>query len=301
MPKYIVRNSQNIFDVAMNLYGTIEGLFDLLISNTDLDMSSELIPGTELEYHEEFVINPGIVNSLAENNIVVANGERSVYNKVANDYLMAIAKIPQDLERIEFELAGEGIILIDWGDNSPIEEINLNNKRQSIEHYFDNTVDSRRIKIYGHFFLRYLDLTKFRGDIFLTRPWIVDEFICQSNDNSLQGLFLFKNTYLVNLSGMVISDLSPIYDMHLQELDLRETLFPNPQQAIDDYLTYIKENHGNRRACKIYMDEEPSEVGMDAIQTIISEKEWNTPEKWEFHIKNKIYTALDGTDTNGDI
>ena len=35
MRTYTVRTGQNIFDVALTLYGSIEGVFDLLVSNPE--------------------------------------------------------------------------------------------------------------------------------------------------------------------------------------------------------------------------------------------------------------------------
>ena len=42
MAQYKVRNGQNIYDVALTLYGSIEGIFDLLISNEWLNMETQL-------------------------------------------------------------------------------------------------------------------------------------------------------------------------------------------------------------------------------------------------------------------
>ena len=52
MGVYTVKPNQNLFDVALHLYGSIEGLFDLLISNPELNMTSDLVYGQELIYHE---------------------------------------------------------------------------------------------------------------------------------------------------------------------------------------------------------------------------------------------------------
>lgn len=300
MPKYKVKGSQTLFDIALHLYGTIEGLFDLLISNPKLSMATDLIAGQELEYHEDFIINQGIVDKFAEENIVIVNGERHVYYKPIEKDLVAIIKVPSELDVEEFSISGEGTMFVDWGDNSNIEPISLSHNQTPISHYFDNIVDERRVKIYGDFAVLCLNISKLKGDIYLTRPLVVDEFICQSNDNALQGLFLFKGTYLVNLKKMVISDLSPIYDMSLMTLDLRGARFQNPQ-VLNDYLVHIRENYGNRRACKVYLDSEPSEEGMKAISEIIAEPEWNTPDKWEFYINDTIITAPDGTDDDGNI
>ena len=80
MAKYKVSSSQSIWDIAIALYGTIEGAFDLFVSNPKLTMTTDLIPGMELEYHEDFVVNEGIVESLKSASITPANGER-VYFK----------------------------------------------------------------------------------------------------------------------------------------------------------------------------------------------------------------------------
>lgn len=66
MTTHIVKPKQNLFDVAIELYGSVEGLFDLLITNTWLTMTTDLQPGMKLEYHESFVLNESIVSSMSE-------------------------------------------------------------------------------------------------------------------------------------------------------------------------------------------------------------------------------------------
>lgn len=300
MPKYKVKGGQTLFDIALHLYGTIEGLFDLLISNPELNMTVNLVAGQELEYHTEFVINQGIVDKFAEDNMTIINSERHVYFKPITEDLVAIIKSPQDLDMEEFVISGEGVMMVDWGDNTDIESISLSHTPVLLSHYFDNAVDERRIRIYGDFAIQHLDLSRLKGDIFLTKSLVVDEFVCQSNDNTLQSLFLFEGTYSVNLEKMIIPDLSPIYDMSLMTLDLRGARFQEPS-VLNDYLVYLRDNHGTRRACTVYLDTEPSEEGLQAINDIISEPEWNTPDKWEFHVNDTIYTAPDGTDDDGNI
>ena len=48
MATYKVKLNQNILDIALELYGTIEGVFDLLITNTGLSMNTDLKTGQEL-------------------------------------------------------------------------------------------------------------------------------------------------------------------------------------------------------------------------------------------------------------
>lgn len=298
MPTYKAQANQTLYDIALQLYGTIEGLFDLLISNPDINMIMDLTPGQELEYHEEFVINQSIVDKFKEGGTSIVNGERHIYHKPIADDLIAVIKVPAELETVEFSISGEGEMKIDWGDNTAIEHIPLSHAQVSLSHYFDDTVDERRVRIYGKFSAQCLDITRLKGDMFLTGPLTVDEFICQANDNILHGLFLFEGVYSVNLQNMILSDLSPLYDMSLMTLDLRGVKFQDIS-VLDDYLQYIRKNYGNRRACKVYLDSEPSENGMKAIMDIITEPEWNSPDKWEFHINSKIYTTIeDGENAN---
>lgn len=299
MATYKVKNGQNLFDVALHLYGSIEGLFDILISNPTIGMTTELTPGMELEYHENFIVNKGIVDEFNTNDQIIVNGERHVYHKPIEQPQRAIIVMPNDLELTEFSVSGDGTMIIDWGDNSELEYIALSSVQRLLSHYFDNTVDERRIKIYGTFNIQRLDLTRLDGQLYLTMPLTIDEFYNQANDNGLQSLFLFEGTYAVNLEKMVVFDLSPIYDMSLSELNLKGVKFSKPS-VINDYLIYIRNNYGQRRACKVYLDDTPSAEAMQAIQTIIGEEEWNTPEKWEFHIGDTIYKATDTNGTNTD-
>lgn len=290
MAIYKVKSNQNIYDVALHLYGTIEGMFDLLISNPTLGMASELRAGTELEYHDDFIINPSIVNQFIKNGIIPINGERDVYFKETDAQLRAIVKVPENIDVLHFSISGEGTLIVDWGDNSPLECISLTHTQTLIEHHFNSQVDVRRVRFYGDFTVLQFDATNLEGEVFLTAPMKVDEYVSHSNDNTLAGLFLFEDTYKVDLQRMLIKDLSPIYSMSLSQLNMLGARFKNIE-VLDDYLVNIVENHQNRRACEVWLDTEPTERGLQAIEAIIGEPEWNTPEQWVFHINDKTYTA----------
>lgn len=284
-----VTANQNIWDVALQLYGTIEGVFDLLISNPSLTMTTDLVPGMELEYHDYFVLNEGIVSSLKSSNLVPGNGQRHVYYKHTDEPLVFICGVPADQEFMDFSVSGDGTMIIDWGDNTELECVKLSHTTRRLQHYFDNTVDERRVRIYGNFNILSLNASLLKGDLFTVRPVIVDEFISRANGNSLKGLFLFNGTVKIDLQTMVISDLSPIYDMSLQELNLLQVKFTDVS-VLDNYLVHIAENYGKRRDCTVYLDTEPTDVGMNAIQTIINEPAWNQAGKWKFIINDVVYT-----------
>ena len=290
MAVYKVKPNQNIWDVAIHLYGSIEGIFDLLISNEKLSVNDDLVAGMELNYHDYFQVNEGIVSSMEERNLIPSNGERHIYPKQTDEPLRFIYETNPIDKYTEFVVAGDGAMIVDWGDNSELEAITLSHTNTVHTHYFDSEVDKRVVRVYGDFSLINIDLTKLGGAILPVAPLLVDEVTSYSNSFSLKGLFLFEGTYKVDLMRMYINDLMPIADMNLQELILINVRFDSVS-VLDDYLVYIAspEHHGTRRNCKVYLTQEPSAVGMAAIETIINEDAWNESGKWEFIINDRIY------------
>ena len=289
MATYKVTTNQNIFDVALLLYGSIEGLFDLLISNEWLDMETDLAPGMELEYHDYFVVNDGMKSAMNTKGLIPANHERHVYLKHPAEELVFLCDIDAEEYSVSFSVSGSGSMLIDWGDNTDLETVQLVVEQQIVEHYFDNVTEKRRIKVYGDFQIIKLDTTKIGGALKLMRPMTADEYTSHSNSYLLQGLFLFDGTVSVDLRECHIDNLLPIGDMSLQILDLRNVSFADIS-VLDEYLQYIVDNYGNRRNCTVYLSSEPTEKGMAAIETILGEDAWNEAGSWVFNIKDKIYT-----------
>lgn len=289
MAQYIVKKNQNIFDIAIELYGSVEGIYDLLITNPWLSMEYDLKVGDVLEYHDYFVLNQGIVDEIRNKNYRPANGARHVYVKNPSENQVFQIHVPKDIEFSTIIVSGEGTMLVDWGDNSELQAINLTHTEVKVEHFFDNQVDKRVIRIFGDFSLLTFNTTELNGNLYTLYPVVVDEFTSKSNEYSLEGLFLFSGTVVLNLTGMLIKDLSPIYDMSLQELDLRGAHIE--PEVIDDYLVNIVNNYGTRRNCTVYLTTEPTATGMTAIQTIINESAWNQSGAWIFNINGTIYTA----------
>lgn len=289
MAQYIVKKNQNIFDIAIELYGSVEGIYDLLITNSWLSMEYDLKAGDVLEYHDYFVLNQGIVDEIRNKNYQPANGARHVYVKNPSENQVFQVHVPKDIEFSTIIVSGEGTMLVDWGDNSELQTINLTHTEVKVEHFFDNQVDKRVIRVFGDFSLLTFDTTELNGNLYTLYPVVVDEFTSKSNEYSLEGLFLFSGTVVLNLTGMLIKDLSPIYNMSLQELDLRGAHIE--PEVIDDYLVNIVNNYGTRRNCTVYLTTEPTATGMAAIQTIINESAWNQSGAWVFNINGTIYTA----------
>ena len=193
MAKYKVKTSQNIFDVAIMLYGSIEGLFDLLISNDWLTMRTELKPGMELEYHDFYKTNEGIVSVIERRGYLAANGERHVYHKSTDQPVVFVFAIADnEADSISFAVSGTGTMIVDWGDNSPLEEVALATDVH-LEHWFDNKVEKRNVKVYGDFQFSMFDAEGIPGTIYTMRPVEVNEIRCHKNKYPLDGLLLFEN------------------------------------------------------------------------------------------------------------
>lgn len=304
MQVYKVKRNQNIFDVAVSTHGSIEGIFDLLINNPDLSFHSQLKEGEEIYWDEEFIIYDSIVNTLLAEHIVPANGERHVYYKNTTAPLRCVMYISPEEASIALQMAGDGSLIVDWGDNSDLETITLSPTLQKYVHFFDNYTDERSIKLYGDFNLKTWDLSSINGLMMPTMPLVVDEIISEKNNLSLQGLFLCKGTYLVKLANMSLSSLAPIQDMNLSNLELRNINYTK-DTVINDYLIYIAKHNNQRRDCKVILDIQPSgtykeplkdsngnyviTTGMEAIYVITHETAWNEAGSWSFDINGTIY------------
>lgn len=304
MQIYKVTNNQNIFDVAIAIYGSIEGVFDLLVNNPDLSFDSQLKGGQELYWDEDFVVFDTIVDSLSSEKIVPANGERHVYYKETDKELACVIQINGEYDNFALLLSGDGCMVVDWGDNSDLESISLTSDMRTYNHYFDNEVDQRSVRLYGDFRIKTWDMSSVNGLVLPIRPMIVDELEMNKNKVPLDGLFLFNETYSVKMSNIEISDLSPIRDMSLSYLELKNIKYTS-SDTLNDYLIYVAQHNNQRRNCTVIIDTLPSgeyrepvkdengnyviTSGMEAIYVITHEDAWNEAGAWVFNISGNIY------------
>lgn len=77
MADYRVRYGQTIFDVAVQVYGAIEGVALLLEDNSGLTLNSELPVGGTLAVHGEKAIDSNRVNFLKDRGIIISNFEET--------------------------------------------------------------------------------------------------------------------------------------------------------------------------------------------------------------------------------
>ena len=79
MATYTVQYGQNLFDVALTLYGSIEGILDLLVNNKNLSINTELKYGDELEYTPYYYEDSTVVSYFKDNNIIPSNSIGNIY------------------------------------------------------------------------------------------------------------------------------------------------------------------------------------------------------------------------------
>jgi hypothetical protein len=308
MGKYTVQAGQNLFDIALHLYGSIEGIIDLMMSNISLSLVNTLKAGDELEFTNGFVINPDIVTYYRTNSIVPANGERRVYYKSSS--LQNVFKIHLNSVQTSagFTVSGNGDMEIDWGDNSPLQSVTLHNELQALFHSFDNAVPKHRnITVYGDFTLKQLDFTDLQAAaIFLFRPLPVEKFTVKNARLDIGFVALLKDVYEVNLSGLKTASLLPLLEnKNLMRLDLSDiNVLP---ETLDEYLLALVKKHYGHRSCTVTLTEYPSgeykelgrdengnyllTCGMEAVRILVNEPAWNESGFWKFIINGTVYSS----------
>lgn len=98
MKEYTVKAGENIYDIAMKLYGCIEGVFSLMamnqdaVSETGLSLYDTLRAGTVLRYAENSSTNKDVVNWLDKNGIRVRNGDKDFFHCDMGRYMSACVR-----------------------------------------------------------------------------------------------------------------------------------------------------------------------------------------------------------------
>ena len=309
MGKYSVIAGQNLYDVALHLYGSIEGVVDLLVSNPDLSFDTILSAGRELIYTDGFVIRADVVAYNELHGIVPANGERHVYPKTFTLPLDAVITLDAAVITARCGVSGVGLLEIDWGDNSDTEVVSLTDTPQLLTHTFDNRVRKKRtIRWFTQARFKTIDWSGLRPkSLALLQTLPVEELTLTDVTLSLEGLRLLSDTCLLNLRGLVAADLTPLVESRgLMTLDLSAArLKPT---VIDRYLTALVERYGNRRNCTVILPSAPTGLyreperepesgryritsGMEAMWVILHEEAWNEGGAWKFIIDDITYTV----------
>lgn len=307
MGRYTVITGQNLYDVALHIYGSVEGIVDLMMSNPTLSVDDRLHAGQELTYSDDYLIDEDVAAYFRTNGIIPAGGERQVYPKQFTQPLLAELLLSNVKTSAAFSATGRGCIEIDWGDNFPPEVVILGASAQHYTHTFDSAVaGDRSIRLYGDAEFRELDLSDAApSEVYFLEPLRVEKFTLRNCTLDIGFLQLLEATYLMDMQGLRCPDLRSLAACRgLMTLDLRGGRIKS--SALDDYLLHLVRRYGARRNCRIYLPCAPSgnysepqkdlagayipANGMEAIWIITHEESWNEAGNWEFIIDEKTYT-----------
>lgn len=306
MGKYIVTQGQNIYDVALHIYGSVEGVTDLLVNNEFVSFDTDLNTGDELVYSDDYQINKEVVAYYKMHGITPASGEQHVYPKIFT--------LPKTIEvymsakeiGVEFSVSGNGKIEVDWGDNSEVQTITLSDKITLFSHLFDSTVGNKRhVSMYMQGYIKQLDISGLRPiELYILKSLSIERFTLNNATLLIDALPMLGDVFGVSLDGLKTNDLTPLLELKkLMSLSLMQTMYRQP--TIDAYLIGLIERHDNRRNCKVMMTVEPSgeykeprkdsnnryllTSGMEAIWVLTHEPAWNEGGAWEFIINETTY------------
>ena len=285
MGRYKVTHGQSLYDVALHIYGSIEGITDLLMNNESLSLCDRLKAGDELLYSDNYIISKDVVAGYQSSTIVPASGERSVYPKYPTLTKSIELYTSNALSEVSFRHRGSGQMEVDWGDNSPLQAIEITDVESKTSHVFDSKVARcRKIVIYTDCSFKLLDLSELKPTaLYILKPIYVERFHLSKVILELTSLPMLRGVFELHLNGVETENLQLLVPLtELKELIL--TGYQYRQPTIDSYLIGLVENFGTRRSCNITTDTEPSPLGMEAIKTILNEPEWNYPSKWQFNI-----------------
>lgn len=307
MGEYKITAGQNIYDVAMHLYGSIDGIADLFINNPELSFNDDLRSGDTLQFTDGFTVDEGTVAYNRMRGIVPANGQRHVYPKHPAGQPCMEIRLDNTKTAISFLAAGTGEMEADWGDNTEIETLVLSGDKREYLHYFDDrTPWGRRVRLYGDALFRELDLTASgASEIYTFRPVIIEKFTFENAVLELPFLSLSQDTFDLDLKGLSASSLLPLLPLgKLMKIDLRGKGIRPP--ALDEYLTALVREYGGRRSCTVCLSVAPTGNygeprkdengnyllvnGMEAAWVLTHEAAWNEGGCWKFIINEKTYT-----------
>ncbi len=121
MKQYTTKYGQNIYDIAIVLYGSIEGIFDILVNNANINVNDEIPAGTVIQYDETFIINPQIRKALEDDGVNVANSTPGYCCSIVDDKTLRIIVDQCGATSSISVCLMSGTMYIDWGDGSSID------------------------------------------------------------------------------------------------------------------------------------------------------------------------------------
>lgn len=307
MGRYVVTTGQNLYDVALHLTGSVEGIVDLLICNPALSLEDTLQNGDELVYTDDFfVINADVVAYFRQTGITPAGGERHVYPKYPSGSLRLRYVLEAGQLSTAFALSGRGTIEVDWGDNSSLETVVLDTGVRVLNHRFDNTIaEPRQVRLYGDAELQSLDLSlSGTRQVRLPRPLGCERFTLRGGSLDTDFMPLLGGVFRIDLRDTTLGSLLPLVECR-EAMAVDLTGADVKHGAVDRYLIALVKEYSGRRNCELWLPVEPSGVyaepsrdnhgnyilhsGFEAVWLLTHEESWNEGGRWVIHAGDKTY------------
>lgn len=291
---YIVKKNQNIYDVAVQIYGSIEGLFDLLISNEGLTVNTDLVAGQELKYHDIFIQNQSILNTLKEEGITLANGKVKEYIAVSyGNAQLVMAAVGTEGKEISIKIKGGGQITVEWGDGTYTDNNLQIVDSVTLSHTYSDT-GIYRVVVFGDSNLTALDVRGTNGSVFIQKCNESLVSYSENRDNIKEGtirLFGPQMRQMV-LQNKVLFDTTCLEKLDLTYLDLTGATFEG--NSIYEYMLSRKENSATLSGGEIHLSEIAVDTAtIEVIYDMVNDPDYG--EKWIVYVDDTVFKK-DGFD-----
>ena len=309
---YTVTENQTLYDVAIDIHGTVDGISDILVNNTNISVDSELFGGMKLIYTSGQTIEQDVVEQLDAMGIIPVNPIRKIYPKNQPDG--KILDIYANISGSTFSFVKSGNkfdILIDWGDNTDIERLSPSNNNGY--HQFsleDSYFGERKIRLYINKNEESpIDITidendGVDSDIMVYQSIKSNNFVSYSNIHNTSFLRLFDGLKTITLHKNVDSIIPISLIESLTQINIySKKIHPSD---LDNFFISIIDNYGKRIPANININSKPSgtykepqktesgeyivQNGMEAVWLLTNEESWNSDYyKWKITIDGVTY------------
>lgn len=298
MEQFTVKQGQNLFDVVLTLYGDMGGIGNFMQLNPSLSFNSALKDGDVVNYDPAKAIDEVNINYLSKKKIVACNGARNVYYKDVSEPIFARIYIKNTVVSTSFKIKGVGDIQVDWGDNSDIEHIKLNefNSYEAFHEMNSNIDGYRKISIYGNPSINEFDISSIDPyKIHFFQDVYIENFIAKRNTHlsDIGFIKIPKTITNIDMSSSKVNSLIPlVHQERLRSIILKDCNIKS--RVLDEYFIAIVKQYQSRLKANVYIsgNEPPSgeykapaifsdpKNGMEAIWILENDQD----RLWKIHL-----------------